>query len=141
MLEGITVMRRNRILVVVSSNIDNFLDVPRLPHLGESMIVNNYSRSLGGKGSNRAIALLRQKADIAFCCKLGNDSAAKYILYTYKKEGLNTELIFLDTKANTGQAFIISDDVGNSTILSYLGANSAYEKSNIQIMSNLIKSY
>lgn len=102
---------------------DVVLKVPRWPVPGESLLVEGLSRNLGGKGSNRAVALKRQGADVRFCCKLGRDSAGKFIAEQYRKEGLDTSLVRYDETAETGSAYIVLDPKGSNFILSHLGAN------------------
>lgn len=125
----------DRILVVGSSNADIILNVPRNPHVGESLVVNHRVNGLGGKGTNRAVALSRLGANVQFCCKVGRDALGESILSAYEKENLSTELIFFDDRAGTGTAYVLVDESGNNTILSYLGANDTYSR---QDMDQLI---
>lgn len=112
-----------KILAVGSSNMDVVLQVPRWPVPGESLPVDGLGRNLGGKGSNRAVALKRQGADVRFCCKLGRDAAGKFIVEQYRGEGLDMGLVRYDDTAETGSAYVVLDPGGRNYILSNLGAN------------------
>lgn len=93
-------MNREKILVVGSSNTDVILRIPRYPLQGESLVVYKREQALGGKGSNRAVALTRLGADLDFCCKLGKDASGEFILDAYEKEGVSREMVLLgDTEA------------------------------------------
>ena len=124
-------MKREKVLVLGSSNTDIILRVPRYPLEGETLVVTDRRQSLGGKGSNRAVALARLGGNLDFCCKLGRDDSGQFILSAYEKEGLGTQMMFIGAGENTGTAYIILEDSGSNTILPYLGANSHYTEEEI----------
>lgn len=131
-------MNRERVLVVGSSNTDVILRIPRYPLQGESLVVKKREQALGGKGSNRAVALTRLGADLDFCCKLGKDASGEFILNAYEKEGVSRDMVLLGDTEGTGTAYIMLEDSGSNTILSYLGANGDYTREDIdKILSKL----
>ncbi|WP_374019681.1 ribokinase [Paenibacillus thiaminolyticus] len=128
----------DQVLVAGSANIDVMLQVPRNPHQGESLVVAGQRTGLGGKGSNRAIALHRMGLDVQFCCKLGHDSAGDLVLDTLETEQIGTRLVKRDEQIGTGTAYIMIAPDGKNTILSYMGANNSFTDADIaDIIANL----
>ena len=134
-------MNREKILVVGSSNTDVILRIPRYPLQGESLVVYKREQALGGKGSNRAVALTRLGADLDFCCKLGKDASGEFILDAYEKEGVSREMVLLGDTEGTGTAYIMLEDSGSNTILSYLGANGDYTQKDIDVVLSKLSHY
>ena len=128
-----------KILAIGSSNMDVVLKVRKWPVPGESLPVDGFSRNLGGKGSNRAVALKRQGADVLFCCKLGQDDAGKFIMEQYHSEGLDPRLVRFDGDAETGSAYIVLDPHGNNYILSNLGANGRFRDEDCSAFINQLE--
>lgn len=125
-----------KILAVGSSNVDVVLNVPRWPVPGESLPISSARKNLGGKGSNRAIALKRQGADVRFCCKLGRDGAGEFVLDRYREEKLDTGLVRFAEDGETGSAYIVLDPKGNNYILSCLGANGLFSSEDCAALEN-----
>lgn len=132
---------RHQVLVAGSANIDIMLQVPRTPHQGESLVVAGQRTGLGGKGSNRAIALGRLGLDVQFCCKLGQDSSGDLVLSALQSEGIGTRLVKRDEHVGTGTAYIMVEPSGKNTILSYLGANNAFTKADINGILDQLSSF
>lgn len=127
-------MKKHRILVVSSANIDFVQRMRRMPYSGETVIENElgYSYIPGGKGANSAITFARFGADCVFACKLGNDSNAKRLLSIYQKEGIDTRYIFRDDELPTGLASILVEDNGKNRIICYPGANMALSVDDVE---------
>lgn len=127
-------MKKHRILVVSSANIDFVQRMRRVPYSGETVIENDlgYSYVPGGKGANSAITFARFGADCVFACKLGNDSNAKRLLSIYKNEGIDTRYIYADDSLPTGLASILVEDNGKNRIIVYPGANMALSVDDIE---------
>lgn len=132
---------RDQVLVAGSANIDVMLQVPRNPHQGESLVVAGQRTGLGGKGSNRAIALQRLGLDVQFCCKLGQDSSGDVVFNALQAEGIGTRLVKRDALSATGAAYIMIEPDGTNTILSYLGANNAFTKADINDIVSQLPSF
>ncbi|GEO58798.1 ribokinase [Companilactobacillus bobalius] len=112
-----------KIVVLGSINVDTILNIPRLPLPGETMAMGDQSTAGGGKGANQAIAAVRAGAETTFIAKVGKDHSADFMLDTFKKDGLKTDHITVDSKAGTGKAYILLDEKGQNSILIYGGAN------------------
>lgn len=129
---------RKKILAVGSSNVDVILRVPGIPARGESIVVTERIQNLGGKGSNRAVAMARLGADVSFCCKLGRDANSGFILDAYKNERLDASLILRDDNAGAGTAYIMLDDSGNNSILIYPDANERFTADDIAALEKIL---
>ena len=118
-------MKKQRILVVSSANIDFVQRMRRMPYSGETVCESElgYSYVPGGKGANSAVAFARMGADCVFQCKLGRDSNAKRLTSFYQREGIDTRYIKEDDNAPTGLASILVEDNGKNRIIVYPGAN------------------
>ena len=118
-------MKKHRLLVVSSANIDFVQRMRRMPYSGETVCEPElgYSYVPGGKGANSAVAFARMGADCVFQCKLGRDSNAKRLISFYQREGIDTRYIKEDENSATGLASILVEDNGKNRIIVYPGAN------------------
>mgnify|MGYP004669057485 CR=1 FL=1 len=127
-------MKKKRILVVSSANIDFVQRMRRVPYSGETVCESDlgYSYVPGGKGANSAVAFARMGADCVFECKLGRDSNAKRLMSFYQREGIDTRYILEDDEAPTGLASILVEENGKNRIIVYPGANMTMTAADIE---------
>ncbi|GBS79868.1 TPA: ribokinase [Staphylococcus aureus] len=114
----------NKVVILGSTNVDQFLTVERYAQPGETLHVEEAQKAFGGgKGANQAIATARMQADTTFITKIGTDGVADLILEDFKAAHIDTSFIIKTTEAKTGQAFITVNAEGQNTIYVYGGAN------------------
>ncbi|HDJ1596866.1 TPA: ribokinase [Staphylococcus aureus] len=114
----------NKVVILGSTNVDQFLTVERYAQPGETLHVEEAQKAFGGgKGANQAIATARMQADTTFITKIGTDGVADFILEDFKAAHIDTSYIIKTTEAKTGQAFITVNAEGQNTIYVYGGAN------------------
>ncbi|HHC9426869.1 TPA: ribokinase [Staphylococcus aureus] len=114
----------NKVVILGSTNVDQFLTVERYAQPGETLHVEEAQKAFGGgKGANQAIATARMQADTTFITKIGTDGVADSILEDFKAAHIDTSYIIKTTEAKTGQAFITVNAEGQNTIYVYGGAN------------------
>ncbi len=114
----------NKVVILGSTNVDQFLTVERYAQPGETLHVEEAQKaSGGGKGANQAIATARMQADTTFITKIGTDGVADFILEDFKVAHIDTSYIIKTAEAKTGQAFITVNAEGQNTIYVYGGAN------------------
>jgi ribokinase len=77
----------------------------------------------GGKGSNAAVCAKRLGAQVTIVAKLGDDLFGKEAMKSYRKEGFDTSLVFIDPEHATGVAPIFVEDSGENIIAIIPGAN------------------
>lgn len=116
----------SKILVVGSANVDLVMATDRLPTPGET-VFGEFSRSLGGKGANQAVAAARAGGDVAMVACLGDDEFG-----TMLKRGLIAERVRTDgivqVEGPSGVAAIMTAANGTNMIVVASGANSKLEK-------------
>ncbi|HDE7392078.1 TPA: ribokinase [Staphylococcus aureus] len=114
----------NKVVILGSTNVDQFLTVERYAQPGETLHVEEAQKAFGGgKGANQAIATARMQADTTFITKIGTDGVADFILEDFKVAHIDTSYIIKTAEAKTGQAFITVNAEGQITIYVYGGAN------------------
>ena len=122
-----------KILTVSSANMDFVMSVSGIPQGGETQLENgSYAFVPGGKGANSAVAVRRLGGDSVFCCRLGKDANGSILANIYKKEGLDTRFITVDTTAVTGLATIMVEPSGQNRIIIYPGANARMTNDDIE---------
>lgn len=112
-----------KIVVIGSSNTDLVVRTERIPAPGETVLGGEFVINPGGKGANQAVAVARLGGDVSFIAKVGNDDFGRHSVEGYQKDGLNTELIFVDQNNPSGVALIAVDAKGENSIVVASGAN------------------
>ena len=123
--------RKNKILVVGSSNTDMVIKTERIPRPGETVLGGTFFMNAGGKGANQAVAIARLGGQIAFICKTGNDIFGQQAYQLFEKEGIDTSNIFSDTKNPSGVALITVDENAENCIVVASGANANLSPENL----------
>jgi len=108
------------IVNIGSINIDNIYRVEDFSAPGETQLVTEYARGLGGKGANQSIALARAGSEVRHVGAVGEDGA--WAIETLRSFGVDTRDINVVEEA-TGHAIIQVNRDGENSILVYPGAN------------------
>jgi ribokinase len=117
-------MARQHILTVGSLNMDEVIQVARLPAAGETLLgVSSPQLIPGGKGANQAVAMARLGAAVSMAGRVGQDAAGTTLLHALAADGVDTTLIAVDEQAATGVAFIFLLPGGENAIIVAPGAN------------------
>ena len=117
-------MKKPRILVVGSTNMDFVCAVDKIPEAGETvMSEGEYFFAPGGKGANGAVSAARLGADVIFCTRVGNDDYGKQLSEIYQNENMDCRFVFTDKEEKTGLAHIYRESDGQNRITVYTGAN------------------
>ncbi|MGL6196172.1 MAG: ribokinase [Thermoguttaceae bacterium] len=117
-------MKKPRIIVVGSSNVDMVVKSDRIPSPGETVTGGEFLLAAGGKGANQAVAAAKLGAEVLFITRVGNDMFGDQALAGYKEVGINTDWAIKDTEHPTGVALIMVDEKGENLISVASGANS-----------------
>lgn len=115
--------KKKPILVIGSSNMDLVVKTNRFPKPGETLIGGKFFMNNGGKGANQAIAVSRLGGEVNFVCKTGRDSFREQTIELFRKEGINTEWMFIDNEEPSGVALIMIDEKAENSIIVAPGAN------------------
>jgi ribokinase len=112
-----------KITVFGSFVTDLMFRVPKLPVKGETLKASTFKLGPGGKGANQAVAAKRAGADVVMITKIGNDPFGELALDNFKKEGIDTQYIYIDEDYPTAVASILVDEkIGNNQIVIAMGA-------------------
>jgi ribokinase len=107
--------------------------VERLPVPGEEVTIKHITRVSGGTGGNIAVAaarILRAK-EVALIGALGRDEIAGQQIAALEDEGVVTEGIDRIAGVESGQAYILIDQMGQNVIASHLGANARLSREHL----------
>ena len=110
------------ITVFGSINIDLTFQLPHLPAVGETVLTNEVSQAIGGKGANQAMAAARDGAPTRFIGCVGSDGFGDYARASLA--GLGIDVNELKTVPGaTGLASVWVDTNGRNQIAVASGAN------------------
>jgi ribokinase len=127
-------MSDSMILVVGSLNIDQVVEVPRLPALGETLLgAGSLKLVPGGKGANQAVAMARLGANVAMAGRVGTDPFGEQLLKALLADKINTGLIVIDQQEASGTAFIFLSPNGENAIVVASGANMRIGQDRVQL--------
>ncbi|MCC3303367.1 carbohydrate kinase family protein [Sneathiella sp. HT1-7] len=93
---------------------------------GRKIDVSSIKSSVGGGGTNSAVALARLGYQTTALVRVGNDLEGKKIQEVLSMEQINTDLMIKDSALPTGQAIMVMSHVRNPTIFTNRGANIAF---------------
>ncbi len=117
-------MSNSMILVVGSINIDEVIQVPRLPVLGETLPGTGSLKFVpGGKGANQAVAMSRLGAHVAMAGRVGKDAFGEQSLAALQADKVDTGLVVTDQQEASGVAFIFLTSDGDNAIVVAAGTN------------------
>ena len=85
-------LKRPKILVAGSFNMDLTASCTRAPESGETVIGKKFRTAPGGKGFNQAVQCARLGADVTMVGKVGADDFGNALLEAAKGEGIDTTL-------------------------------------------------
>lgn len=114
-----------KLTVVGSINIDNYLKVKELPVTGKTISTTDFSLFPGGKGINQAIGASLLGAKVTLIGAVGNDMDANHIFAALDKHDINSGSVVRYPDTATGKAYIFVQPDGNSMISILSGANAA----------------
>lgn len=121
----------NKVTVLGSLNVDNIMQVKRLPLPGETMTMTAKKIAGGGKGANQAIASARSGAQTTFIGKVGADEQGRLMKGYLEEANIDATSVTL-SEEETGQAFILLQESGENSILVLGGANQAITNDDIE---------
>lgn len=130
----------NRVAVLGIFAADLTFRSERMPKPGETLAGSGFNLSLGGKGSNQAIAAARAGADVTFISKIGQDAFGDNALAAWALDGVTTRVIRSATEP-TGAAFIhVDTQTGENAIIVYAGAALSISPADVEAASDAIES-
>ena len=122
----------HKIVIAGSINMDVTLNVPRLPHSGETVLASGQSSWPGGKGANQAIGVSRFGGDAFMIGRLGSDLYGKQLFERLSREQVNMRGVSFSQEQLSGTAFINVQQDGLNTIVVNPGANASVTPEYVQ---------
>lgn len=115
-------MKKNKIVVIGSINMDLVTSANVFPKIGETVIGTSFLTIPGGKGANQAVAAARLGADVTMIGCVGQDLFGEELLKHLKGQGVNVDNVEPVTDTKTGTASITLAQ-GDNHIIVVPGAN------------------
>jgi len=106
-------VRKPKIAVIGSINMDLITTVDRIPNFGETILGKSFAVKPGGKGANQAIASAKLGAEVYMFGCIGDDLYGKEAIKNLKENHVNTSHIKVLAKNQTGVATITVKDGEN----------------------------
>ncbi len=125
-------MKKVKICIAGSSNMDLVTTVARMPLPGETIMGSGFKTVFGGKGANQAVVAAKLGADVAMIAKVGNDAFGSEYLENYRSSGVRMDYIGVTDQFPTGIAAITVDDESRNAIIVVSGANSDVKAADIE---------
>lgn len=122
-----------QVVVAGAINWDINLFVRTFPRPGEETSVVRIARVPGGKAGNVSVAAARLlgPGQVGIIGSLGRDDIAETQLRLLKSEGVDTSAISRKADAESGQAYIVTDESGENLIHTHFGANALLKPTDI----------
>jgi ribokinase len=116
-------MKRPRIAVIGSANIDLTTFTDAFPRPGETIFGREFNLGFGGKGANQAVAARLCGADVSMVARVGDDLFGPATIANFAALGIDTTHVSATPGVSSGVAPIFVDSAGENRILVVKGAN------------------
>ncbi|SIS39797.1 ribokinase [Salimicrobium flavidum] len=131
-------MRKPKVTVVGSINMDLVVSASRMPEKGETLMGDDFHTYPGGKGANQAVAATRAGADVTLIGAVGVDSFGQELMTHLEKQKVNMSLVTRKKDVPTGIATIILAENDNRIIVTP-GANHSLTPEDIKKQEETIR--
>ncbi len=115
-----------------SINQDVVAFVEKLPLPGETVVARDFAHFPGGKGANQAVAAARMGAGTLMIGAVGADEPGNWMQAFLQENGVDTEMVGINSRQPTGQAFINVSETGENAIVIVPGANAGLTPADIR---------
>ncbi|WP_028784206.1 ribokinase [Thalassobacillus devorans] len=130
-------MRRPKITVVGSINMDLTTTFDRMPQKGETLHGTSFATYPGGKGFNQAVAAARFGAEVSMIGAVGGDGFAQSLSLILAEEKISAAGVCSIKDMSTGTATILLTE-GDNRIIVVPGANGRVTPEHIEEHRNLV---
>ena len=131
-------MKRARVVVVGSCNVDLTTFTDRFPLPGETIFGDQFDLGFGGNGANQAVAARRCGADVAMVARVGNDLFGEATIRNFDRLGIDATHVRVVEGASSGVAPIFVDSAGQNRIIVVKGANDRLGPADVDAAVDLI---
>lgn len=116
-------MKRGKIVVVGSINMDTTLYLKDFPQVGRSALTSSRFVNPGGKGLNQAVGIAKLEGMVSLIGKVGKDYEGSEIFDYLQSNGIDPGYVRRTSRDSTGHAYVCVQEDGESGIMVYEGAN------------------
>lgn len=120
-----------KVVVVGSLHYDIFVEAPRRPVKGETLIGYRYYPKFGGKGGNQAVAAAKAGCAVTMVSAVGQDSFAPHLLEVLKYYHIDTQFVQRLNHVGSGMSVAIMDDEGDYGAVVVSGSNLLLDNSSL----------
>lgn len=131
-------MKKSRIAVIGSLNMDIVVSMERMPVPGETVAGREIHTIPGGKGANQAVGCAKLGAEVTLIGAVGGDEFGAKILQQMQAYGVRTDSIVQLPEASTGMAMIYHTVKDNSIVV-VPGANGLCRSDMIELHATKIR--
>jgi ribokinase len=132
-------LKKPKIVVVGSINMDLVVKSSKFPLPGETVIGSDLQTFPGGKGANQAVAASRLGAEVQMVGCVGNDVFGEDLIKNLKINNVKTDFVKKIKNKSSGIAMIIVSENGQNSIVLAPGANKMVNKELVKKAENVIK--
>jgi len=132
-------VKRSRIAVIGSANIDLTTFTDRFPKPGETIFGEKFDLGFGGKGANQAVAARLCGADVFMVARVGSDLFGPATIENFKKLGIDTTHVNQISGVSSGVAPIFVEPNGQNRIFVVKGANDLLTFRDVDAAADLLK--
>lgn len=111
------------LVVVGSANADIYVEIDRMPRVGETISAKTARHLAGGKGANQAVCGAKLAYPTYFVGQLGEDANGKLISEALEAGGVHIDYLSIVSDAPTGHAVVMLQPDGQNSIIIVGGAN------------------
>src|SRR5690625_4498903 len=105
------------IVVFGSLNMDQSIELRRLPAPGETVMADGMRFTPGGKGANQAVSASRMRKNVLFVGCVGDDDHGRTMVRRLREEGVDTTHVSVVPDVSTGLAVVAVDATGQNSIM------------------------
>src|ERR1700685_1900519 len=132
-------LRRPRIAVIGSANVDLTTFADRFPKPGETIFGQKFDLGFGGKGANQAVAAKLCGASVFMVARVGSDLFGPATIENFKKLGIDATHVKQIEGVSSGVAPIFVEPNGQNRIFVVKGANDLLKPSDVDAASDVLK--
>jgi ribokinase len=132
-------VKRPRIAVIGSANIDLTTFTNQFPKPGETIFGQRFDLGFGGKGSNQAVAARLCGAEVFMVARVGSDLFGPATIENFRKQGIDTTHVKQVEGLSSGVAPIFVEPNGQNRILVVKGANDALKPADVDAAAETLK--
>jgi len=133
-------VKRPRIAVVGSANVDLTTFSDQIPKPGETIFGQKFDLGFGGKGANQAVAARLCGADVFMVARVGDDLFGPSTIRNFEKLGIDATHVRQVTGISSGVAPIFVDPSGQNRIIVVKGANDELRPADVDAAADTLKS-